>query len=170
MATATAGVQALELVTTTIMETNNLRAARCGGSLLINNCAMSIEDAPPSKRQRLAYPVESTVPTACTQEECCMGIDEAGRGPALGTSIVLSVDSTSYSMLGPMTYGTCYVPISQKKKLKKLGFDGVHRTCDLCIVTLFVKTPKHWLKRSVKPSLNPLKCVRRSMAWMLAGL
>jgi len=40
-------------------------------------------------------------------EEWELGIDEAGRGP----------------VLGPMTYGSCFVPSSKNAELKALGFD-----------------------------------------------
>lgn len=55
----------------------------------------------------LEFPTESDVPPLCLSEPCCMGIDEAGRGPTLG----------------PMVYGTCYCPVSQKTAVKALGFD-----------------------------------------------
>eukprot|EP01105_Mastigella_eilhardi_P005471 TRINITY_DN17170_c0_g1_i1.p1 TRINITY_DN17170_c0_g1~~TRINITY_DN17170_c0_g1_i1.p1 ORF type:complete len:289 (-),score=58.17 TRINITY_DN17170_c0_g1_i1:95-961(-) len=43
--------------------------------------------------------------TAWLQEPCCMGIDEAGRGP----------------VLGPMVYGACVCPMSRHTFLKSCG-------------------------------------------------
>lgn len=33
--------------------------------------------------------IESPIPEVTRQQECCMGIDEAGRGPVLGWSILI---------------------------------------------------------------------------------
>jgi ribonuclease H2 subunit A len=41
-------------------------------------------------------------------EPCCLGVDEAGRGP----------------VLGPMVYGIAYCPVARNKELKSMGMDG----------------------------------------------
>ncbi|CAH3019536.1 unnamed protein product [Porites evermanni] len=49
--------------------------------------------------------IKSTIPGVTLSEPCCVGIDEAGRGP----------------VLGPMVYGICYYPISRAEEVKNLG-------------------------------------------------
>ncbi|XP_013860398.1 ribonuclease H2 subunit A [Austrofundulus limnaeus] len=46
----------------------------------------------------------SQIPEVCRTEDCCLGVDEAGRGP----------------VLGPMVYGICFCPISKNQELKDL--------------------------------------------------
>lgn len=51
--------------------------------------------------------IKSDIADKLKEEECILGIDEAGRGP----------------VLGPMVYASCLVPISCEEELKSLGCD-----------------------------------------------
>lgn len=88
-----------------------------------------------------SYTYATSLPTALEKDqECILGVDEAGRGPVLGTFICLEAEciiknkdpkgycanDTLRSAIdpGPMVYGICYCPLAKKDELADLGFAG----------------------------------------------
>lgn len=78
--------------------------------------------------------IKSVIPEITLSEPCCVGIDEAGRGPVLGKkaiSVVFLDENQArpelgnvLEFVGPMVYGICYFPLSKSEEVKNLGVAG----------------------------------------------
>ncbi|KAM6972642.1 ribonuclease H2 subunit A [Aplochiton taeniatus] len=93
----------------------------------------------------------SAIPDICKTEDCCLGIDEAGRGP----------------VLGPMVYGICYCPVSKKEKLKGLKVADSKTLSELERENLFQKVDEAksyvgWALQIISPNTISTSMLQRT--------
>ncbi|XP_012288257.1 ribonuclease H2 subunit A [Orussus abietinus] len=93
----------------------------------------------------------SEVPQICKDEPCQLGVDEAGRGP----------------VLGPMVYGICYSPLSQKELLVELGCADSKSLTEEKRDVIFDKIGDHsnkigWAVEAISPNIIANNMYRRS--------
>ncbi|KAK2143783.1 hypothetical protein LSH36_814g03061 [Paralvinella palmiformis] len=110
------------------------------------------------KDNRVNSIIKSAVPEVTKDEPCCLGIDEAGRGP----------------VLGPMVYGTSFCPVAIKDEIRELGladsktlteekrdeiFDKIHAATDKIGWIVHILSPNYIsnsMLRRFKYNLNAL--------------
>ncbi|TSK18015.1 Ribonuclease H2 subunit A [Bagarius yarrelli] len=95
--------------------------------------------------------LSSPVPELCRTEDCCLGIDEAGRGP----------------VLGPMVYGICFCPVSKKEGLKNLKVADSKTLSEAEREALFLKLDKAksfvgWALQILSPNTISTSMLQRS--------
>ena len=72
---------------------------------------------------------KSPVPEECLNEDVIVGIDEAGRGPVMGTFL------SWLSWLGPMVYAAAYWVKRKNEEITKMGFNGMS-PCNISLYRL----------------------------------
>jgi len=95
--------------------------------------------------------IQSDVPESAKSKPCCMGIDEAGRGP----------------VLGPLVYGICYCPIEDSERLAGMGFADSKTLSEDAREELFDKIDKNkdfigWMIDIIPPTFISNKMLQRS--------
>eukprot|EP00112_Aurelia_sp_Birch-Aquarium-sp1_P026150 Seg909.14 transcript_id=Seg909.14/GoldUCD/mRNA.D3Y31 product="Ribonuclease H2 subunit A" protein_id=Seg909.14/GoldUCD/D3Y31 len=95
--------------------------------------------------------VESEVPECAKIKPCCMGIDEAGRGP----------------VLGPLVYGICYCPLEEDQRLGELGFADSKTLTEDAREELFGKIDTNkdfigWMIELISPTFISNKMLQRT--------
>uniref|UniRef100_A0A1A8K3M0 Ribonuclease n=1 Tax=Nothobranchius kuhntae TaxID=321403 RepID=A0A1A8K3M0_NOTKU len=93
----------------------------------------------------------SQIPDVCRTEDCCLGVDEAGRGP----------------VLGPMVYGICFCPVSQKEELKALKVADSKTLTEAERETLFQKLEEAksyvgWALQILSPNVISTSMLQRT--------
>uniref|UniRef100_A0A1A7YQD8 Ribonuclease n=2 Tax=Iconisemion striatum TaxID=60296 RepID=A0A1A7YQD8_9TELE len=93
----------------------------------------------------------SQIPDVCRTEDCCLGVDEAGRGP----------------VLGPMVYGICFCPVSKKEELKALKVADSKTLTEAERETLFQKLEEAksyigWALQILSPNVISTSMLQRT--------
>lgn len=86
-----------------------------------------------------SYTHHTPIPDSVAKDidtECVLGIDEAGRGPTLGTVFITDSSISSKPSLGPMVYGLFYLPLSQHTSL----LSEIHHFDDSKVLTPQVRS------------------------------
>lgn len=127
-----------------------------------------LETHPEHTMRSLRYPSES-IPSGCLQEQCIIGIDEAGRGPVLGRLIfVLKLFISTLRSLGPLVYSLFICPESQQSWLRENGANDSKlltvESREAFFEALLTNKTLGWRTRALHPEhisncmLRPFRC------------
>lgn len=106
------------------------------------------------------FHLSSKIPKEAREEDCILGIDEAGRGPVLGKRFKRQFEFRITNLfLGPMVYGAAYYPARLQNNLKGDKFQGKIKikshVAQVCLhFNFFLQIPRLSLKRIEMPCLR----------------
>lgn len=116
------------------------------------------------------------VPELCKNEDCILGVDEAGRGPVLGLPrfFFIFIPSEIIIFTGPMVYGIAFCPNSKQALLKDLGFADSKQLSEKEREEIFVAMKANedarnsigWATEAISPNVissSMLRRVKRSL-------